>query len=257
MSGHDSKYFSTTKKGEIPELKEELNSQYKDKRKDAVKKVFVAMTVGKDVSSLFTDAVNCMQTENLELKKPVYLYLINYAKNLECEPFYVFMCLNIRCWELMTVVRITLKRKFWSSSKSSISLRSYAHGHGEDGDDRLMGNDASKIILVQLLVVFQCGALGFRKFRVKESQFLEIAIEIKKISEAVQALIAPAMLPRSFRRLQFSVIGLEPFKSVKVQYGDDVRLTMPYVLPLPLLFFWISNMQQDHANKESRCTLKN
>ncbi|CAH9132162.1 unnamed protein product [Cuscuta epithymum] len=81
MSGHDSKYFSTTKKGEIPELKEELNSQYKDKRKDAVKKVIAAMTVGKDVSSLFTDVVNCMQTESLELKKLVYLYLINYAKS--------------------------------------------------------------------------------------------------------------------------------------------------------------------------------
>nr|XP_043630430.1 beta-adaptin-like protein B [Erigeron canadensis] len=81
MSGHDSKYFSTTKKGEIPELKEELNSQYKDKRKDAVKKVIAAMTVGKDVSSLFTDVLNCMQTETLELKKLVYLYLINYAKS--------------------------------------------------------------------------------------------------------------------------------------------------------------------------------
>ncbi|KAH1106198.1 hypothetical protein J1N35_009966 [Gossypium stocksii] len=81
MSGHDSKYFSTTKKGEIPELKEELNSQHRDKRKDAVKKVIAAMTVGKDVSSLFTDVVNCMQTENLELKKLVYLYLINYAKS--------------------------------------------------------------------------------------------------------------------------------------------------------------------------------
>lgn len=81
MSRYDSKYFSTTKKGEIPELKEELNSQYKDKRKDAVKKVIAAMTVGKDVSSLFTDVVNCMQTENLELKKLVYLYLINYAKS--------------------------------------------------------------------------------------------------------------------------------------------------------------------------------
>ncbi|XP_019160568.1 PREDICTED: beta-adaptin-like protein B [Ipomoea nil] len=81
MSGHDSKYFSTTKKGEIPELKEELNSQHKDKRKDAVKKVIAAMTVGKDVSSLFTDVVNCMQTETLELKKLVYLYLINYAKS--------------------------------------------------------------------------------------------------------------------------------------------------------------------------------
>ncbi|CAM6092286.1 unnamed protein product [Calypogeia fissa] len=81
MSGHDSKYFTTTKKGEIHELKEELNSQYKDKKKDAVKKVIAAMTVGKDVSMLFTDVVNCMQTENLELKKLVYLYLINYAKS--------------------------------------------------------------------------------------------------------------------------------------------------------------------------------
>ncbi|GAQ78829.1 adapitin protein [Klebsormidium nitens] len=81
MSGHDSKYFTTTKKGEIHELKEELNSQFKDKKKDAVKKVIAAMTVGKDVSMLFTDVVNCMQTENLELKKLVYLYLINYAKS--------------------------------------------------------------------------------------------------------------------------------------------------------------------------------
>lgn len=38
------------------------------------------MTVGKDVSMLFPDVVNCMQTEDLELKKLVYLYLINYAK---------------------------------------------------------------------------------------------------------------------------------------------------------------------------------
>ncbi|KAE8725987.1 hypothetical protein F3Y22_tig00007902pilonHSYRG00030 [Hibiscus syriacus] len=66
---HDSKYFSTTKKGEIPELKEELNSQYKEKRKDVVKKVIAAMTVGKDVSSLFTDVVNCMQTEKFHGKE--------------------------------------------------------------------------------------------------------------------------------------------------------------------------------------------
>ena len=46
-----------------------------------MKKVIAAMTVGKDVSMLFTDVVNCMQTENLELKKLVYLYLINYAKS--------------------------------------------------------------------------------------------------------------------------------------------------------------------------------
>jgi AP-1 complex subunit beta-1 len=39
------------------------------------------MTVGKDVSMLFTDVLNCVQTGNIELKKLVYLYLINYAKS--------------------------------------------------------------------------------------------------------------------------------------------------------------------------------
>ncbi|EFA78033.1 adaptor-related protein complex 1 [Heterostelium album PN500] len=66
---------------EIHELKEELLSQREDKKKEAVKKVIAAMTVGKDVSMLFTHVLNCMQTNNLELKKLVYLYVMNYAKN--------------------------------------------------------------------------------------------------------------------------------------------------------------------------------
>lgn len=45
----DSKYFSTTKKGEMFELKAELNSEKREKRKEAVKKVIASMTVGKDV----------------------------------------------------------------------------------------------------------------------------------------------------------------------------------------------------------------
>jgi vesicle coat complex subunit len=61
-------------------LKEDLNSSKEDKKKEAVKKVIAAMTVGKDVSALFTDVLNCMQTNNLELKKLVYLYVMNYAK---------------------------------------------------------------------------------------------------------------------------------------------------------------------------------
>uniref|UniRef100_A0A8C6UPY1 AP complex subunit beta n=1 Tax=Neogobius melanostomus TaxID=47308 RepID=A0A8C6UPY1_9GOBI len=87
----DSKYFTTNKKGEIFELKAELNNEKKEKRKEAVKKVIAAMTVGKDVSSLFPDVVNCMQTDNLELKKLVYLYLMNYAKN---QPDMAIMAVN-------------------------------------------------------------------------------------------------------------------------------------------------------------------
>ena len=63
------------------ELKTDLNSQNKDKVKDAVKKVIASMTVGKDVSSLFTDVIKSMQTDNIELKKLVYLYIINYARS--------------------------------------------------------------------------------------------------------------------------------------------------------------------------------
>eukprot|EP01117_Protostelium_nocturnum_P003683 TRINITY_DN14965_c0_g1_i1.p1 TRINITY_DN14965_c0_g1~~TRINITY_DN14965_c0_g1_i1.p1 ORF type:complete len:884 (+),score=412.82 TRINITY_DN14965_c0_g1_i1:63-2714(+) len=76
----DGKYFGNSKKGEISELQDELHHQREDKRKEAVKKVIAAMTVGKDVSMLFTDVLNCIQTNNLELKKLVYLYVINHAK---------------------------------------------------------------------------------------------------------------------------------------------------------------------------------
>ena len=79
--GNDSKFFTTTKKGEIHELRSALRSPNFNQQKDAVKKVIAAMTVGKDVSSLFTDVLNCMQTENIELKKLVYLYIMNNAKS--------------------------------------------------------------------------------------------------------------------------------------------------------------------------------
>lgn len=42
-------------------------------------------------SSLFPDVVNCMQTDNLELKKLVYLYLMNYAKS---QPDMAIMAVN-------------------------------------------------------------------------------------------------------------------------------------------------------------------
>ncbi|PWA14591.1 hypothetical protein CCH79_00017607, partial [Gambusia affinis] len=70
----DSKYFTTNKKGEIFELKAELNNEKKEKRKEAVKKVIAAMT-----------------TDNLELKKLVYLYLMNYAKS---QPDMAIMAVN-------------------------------------------------------------------------------------------------------------------------------------------------------------------
>eukprot|EP01100_Stratorugosa_tubuloviscum_P007102 TRINITY_DN2988_c0_g1_i1.p1 TRINITY_DN2988_c0_g1~~TRINITY_DN2988_c0_g1_i1.p1 ORF type:complete len:932 (-),score=453.78 TRINITY_DN2988_c0_g1_i1:233-3028(-) len=88
----DGKYFTTTKKGEMHELKEELNSFKEDRQREAVKKVIAAMTVGKDVSMLFADVVKCMHTQDLELKKLVYLYIMNYAKS---QPELAILAVNI------------------------------------------------------------------------------------------------------------------------------------------------------------------
>ena len=53
--------------------------------------VIAAMTVGKDVSMLFTQVLKCVETEDLELKKLVYLYIINYAKS---QPDLALMAIN-------------------------------------------------------------------------------------------------------------------------------------------------------------------
>jgi AP-1 complex subunit beta-1 len=50
------------KTGENHELREELRSPNREVRRDAVKKVIANMTVGKDVSTLFTEVINCIQT---------------------------------------------------------------------------------------------------------------------------------------------------------------------------------------------------
>ncbi len=79
-AGSDSRFF-TNRRGEVEELRSDLNSTNRDKVKDAVKKVIASMTVGKDVSALFTDVIKSMPTSDIELKKLVYLYIINYARS--------------------------------------------------------------------------------------------------------------------------------------------------------------------------------
>ncbi|RUS21377.1 hypothetical protein BC937DRAFT_92866 [Endogone sp. FLAS-F59071] len=77
----DAKYFQ---RGKIQELRAELNSEKKDskhmKKKTVMKKIVANMTMGNDMSPLFPDIINVMNVPILEIKKMVYLYLINYAR---------------------------------------------------------------------------------------------------------------------------------------------------------------------------------
>ena len=75
----DSVYFNS-KNTEIVQLEQELESMKVPQQKEAMKEIIAGMTIGKDVSRLLPHVVNCMRTTDLELKKLIYLYIINYAK---------------------------------------------------------------------------------------------------------------------------------------------------------------------------------
>ncbi|KAJ1732068.1 hypothetical protein LPJ61_002223 [Coemansia biformis] len=68
----------------VHDLRAELTSDKKDPRyqrkKVAMKKVVANMTMGNDMSPLFREVIACMGIPDLEVKKMVYLFLINYAR---------------------------------------------------------------------------------------------------------------------------------------------------------------------------------
>ncbi|ODN83344.1 hypothetical protein L202_01504 [Cryptococcus amylolentus CBS 6039] len=79
----DAKLFT---RGKTSELRDELRASgdKRDKgfmrKKTALKKIVANMTMGNDMSPLFPDIIQCMGIQVLEIKKMVYLYLINYGR---------------------------------------------------------------------------------------------------------------------------------------------------------------------------------
>ncbi|KAJ9546874.1 hypothetical protein OSB04_019417 [Centaurea solstitialis] len=74
-------------KGEVSDLKMQLRQLAgsrapgtDDSKRDLFKKVISYMTVGIDVSSVFSEMVMCSATSDIVLKKMCYLYVGNYAK---------------------------------------------------------------------------------------------------------------------------------------------------------------------------------
>jgi len=61
----DSKYFTTTKKGEIFELKSELNNDKKEKKREAVKKVSVLIKY--DACRQLFSLIYCLLSKRLIL----------------------------------------------------------------------------------------------------------------------------------------------------------------------------------------------
>jgi vesicle coat complex subunit len=59
---------------ELFALRGKLNSHNPDERKTAARQVVSMMRAGERVGQLFTDMLKCVTTDDLELKKLVYLF---------------------------------------------------------------------------------------------------------------------------------------------------------------------------------------
>ena len=77
-------FFVDTRKGEVNELRVLLRSVSLDKdpakKRDVIKKVIVYMILGIDVSRLYPEMVKASRTDDVVMKKMIYLYLVNYAE---------------------------------------------------------------------------------------------------------------------------------------------------------------------------------
>lgn len=66
--------------GEVQDLQKKLNNPDIEQKQEAIRRIIDAMTRGKDVSMLFMDVLKNMETPSLQLKKLIYLYVMNYSK---------------------------------------------------------------------------------------------------------------------------------------------------------------------------------
>ncbi|KAI0093614.1 Adaptor protein complex beta subunit [Irpex rosettiformis] len=83
QAGQDAKFFQ---RGKIQEFRAELHAaESKDKkftkRRMVLKKIVANITMGNDMSPLFSDVVQCLGIPSLEIKKMVYLFLVCYGRS--------------------------------------------------------------------------------------------------------------------------------------------------------------------------------
>jgi vesicle coat complex subunit len=110
--------FDSDVKGDILELRDQLDGNDADVRKVAARRTIALMRSGENVQTLFSSMLRCVKSADLEAKKLAYLYLINYSTH---EPEQAIMAVNtfiqdsqdpspfIRALAVRTMCRIRLE----------------------------------------------------------------------------------------------------------------------------------------------------
>ena len=83
--------FEGEAKGELLVLRDQLDGNDPRKRKQAAKRTVALMRQGENVQSLFASMLRCVKTQDIELKRLTYLYLVQYSTH---EPEQAIMAVN-------------------------------------------------------------------------------------------------------------------------------------------------------------------
>ena len=110
--------FNGEAKGEILTIRDKLDGNDPKERKEAAKRCIAIMRQGENVAILFSSMLRCVKTDDIELKKMAYLYLVTYSSQ---EPEQAIMAVNtfiqdsqdgnplIRALAVRTMCRIRLQ----------------------------------------------------------------------------------------------------------------------------------------------------
>eukprot|EP00439_Symbiodinium_sp_Y106_P015523 s2842_g2.t1 len=80
LSSSEARYFDEERYSKA-ELRKALSDSLVDRKIDAMKRILAAVSVGRDAHALFPDVVKNVSFQSPELKKLVYIYLVQYAEN--------------------------------------------------------------------------------------------------------------------------------------------------------------------------------
>ena len=82
-------FRSHDSKAELRSLRDALDSNNPEKRMKAAKRVIALMRAGENVGELFSSMLRCVKTEDLELKRLVYNYIVTYSQEQSEEAIMV------------------------------------------------------------------------------------------------------------------------------------------------------------------------
>ena len=102
-------------------LRDLLNSTDIEEKKEGVKRVIIAMTIGKNVTALFQPVIKCLEIPELEIKKMIYLYITNNSRLCPDDALMIVNYLSKDSTDKRPIIRALAIRTFGGLKVSKLN----------------------------------------------------------------------------------------------------------------------------------------